>query len=85
MLLWKYHLKMRTFVDLEKIIWRTGKAFVFGNPYNTVLAFRPEIASSLHQTTLAPSATLAPSEGAGDVAEEAEHRARVRLPVTIEE
>jgi hypothetical protein len=40
--LWKYRLKMRTFVDLEKIIWRTSKVFVFGNPYNTVLAFKPE-------------------------------------------
>jgi hypothetical protein len=25
-------------VDLEKIIWRTSKAFVFGNGYNVVLA-----------------------------------------------
>ena len=63
MLLWKYHLKMRTFVDLEKIIWRTGKVFVFGNPYNTVLAFKPETASCFHE------ATLAPSEGVGGVAE----------------
>jgi hypothetical protein len=31
LLLWKYRLKMRTFVDLEKIIWRTSKVFVFGN------------------------------------------------------
>lgn len=45
LLLWKYRLKMRTFVDLEKIIWRTSKVFVFGNPYNTVLAIKPETAS----------------------------------------
>jgi SAM-dependent methyltransferase len=30
MLLWKYQLKMRTFVELERIIWRTSKVFVFG-------------------------------------------------------
>jgi SAM-dependent methyltransferase len=45
LLLWKYRLKMRTFVELEKIIWRTSKVFVFGNPYNTVLAIKPETAS----------------------------------------
>jgi hypothetical protein len=33
---------MRTFVELERIIWRTSKVFVFGNPYNTVLATKPE-------------------------------------------
>ena len=42
LLLWKYRLKMRTFVELEQIIWRTSKLFVFGNPYNTVLAMKPE-------------------------------------------
>jgi SAM-dependent methyltransferase len=47
LLLWKYRLKMRTFVELEWIIWRTSKVFVFGNPYNTVLAVKPEGASSL--------------------------------------
>jgi hypothetical protein len=36
---------MRTFVELERIIWRTSKVFVFGNPYNTVLATKPEAAS----------------------------------------
>jgi hypothetical protein len=41
MLLWKYRLKMRTFVELEWIIWRTSKGFVFGNGYNTVLATKP--------------------------------------------
>jgi SAM-dependent methyltransferase len=41
MLLWKYRLKMRTFIELEWIIWRTSKTFVFGNPYNTVLAMKP--------------------------------------------
>ena len=45
LLLWKFRLKMRTFVELEAIIWRTGKVFVFGNPYNTVLATKPEAAS----------------------------------------
>ena len=42
LLLWKYRLKMRTFVELEWIIWRTSKVFVFGNPYSTVLATKPE-------------------------------------------
>jgi SAM-dependent methyltransferase len=46
LILWKYRLKMRTFVELEKIIWRTSKVFVFGNPYNTVLAFKPDAAAS---------------------------------------
>jgi len=45
LLLWKFRLKMRTFVELEKIIWRTSKVFVFGNPYNTVLAIKPHSAS----------------------------------------
>ena len=49
MLLWKYRLKMRTFVELEWIIWRTSKVFVFGNPYNTVLATKPEAASCSQQ------------------------------------
>ena len=40
-LLWRYRLKMRTFVELESIIWRTSKRFVFGNTYNTVLATKP--------------------------------------------
>ena len=42
LVLWKYRLKMRTFVELEWIIWRTSKVFVFGNPYNTVLATKPQ-------------------------------------------
>ncbi len=46
MLLWKYRLKMRTFIDLERIIWRTSKGFVFGNPYNLVLAFKPPAAAT---------------------------------------
>jgi hypothetical protein len=46
MLMWKFRLKMRTFVELERIIWRTSKVFVFGNPYNTVLAIKPKAASS---------------------------------------
>jgi len=45
-LLWKYRLKMRTFVELEGIIWRTSKGFVFGNAYNTVLATKPAAALS---------------------------------------
>jgi SAM-dependent methyltransferase len=45
LVLWKYRLRMRTFVELERIIWRTSKVFVFGNPYNTVLATKPEAAS----------------------------------------
>jgi SAM-dependent methyltransferase len=58
LLLWKYRLKMRTFVELERIIWRTSKVFVFGNPYNTVLAIKPWAASCSHQN-------LASSEAAG--------------------
>ncbi len=50
LILWKYRLKMRTFVELEKIIWRTSKVFVFGNPYNTVLAFKPDGAAPPHNT-----------------------------------
>jgi SAM-dependent methyltransferase len=62
MLLWKYRLKMRTFVELERIIWRTSKVFVFGNPYNTVLATKPRATSCFHQN-------LASSEAVGAVAE----------------
>jgi SAM-dependent methyltransferase len=36
--LWKFRLRMRTMVELERIIWRTSKVFVFGNGYNIVLA-----------------------------------------------
>jgi hypothetical protein len=60
--LWKYRLKMRTFVELERIIWRTSKVFVFGNPYNTVLASKPETASCSRQA-------LGSSEALGGVAE----------------
>ena len=49
LVLWKYRLKMRTFVELERIIWRTSKVFVFGNPYNTVLATKPDAASCSRQ------------------------------------
>jgi hypothetical protein len=38
LVLWKYRLKMRTFVELERIIWRTSKAFVFGR---TTLCWLP--------------------------------------------
>jgi SAM-dependent methyltransferase len=41
LLLWKFKLRMRIFVDLEKIIWRTSKVFVLGNPYNVVIASKP--------------------------------------------
>jgi hypothetical protein len=53
---------MRTFVELERIIWRTSKVFIFGNPYNTVLATKPEAASCSRET-------LASSEALGGVAE----------------
>ncbi len=39
--LWKFKLRMRSMVDLEKIIWRTSKIFVFGNGYNIVVATKP--------------------------------------------
>lgn len=65
LLLWKYRLKMRTFVELERIIWRTSKVFVFGNPYNTVLAIKPRAASN--------SETLASAE-AGDGVARADHQ-----------
>ena len=62
LILWKYRLKMRTFVELERIIWRTSKVFVFGNPYSTVLAIKPAATSRSRRT-------LAPSEAMGGVAE----------------
>ena len=40
-ILWKYRLRMRTFVGLERIIWNTSKAFVFGNPYAIVQGTKP--------------------------------------------
>jgi ubiquinone/menaquinone biosynthesis C-methylase UbiE len=39
--LWKFRLRMRSMVELEQIIWRTSKVFVFGNGYNIVLATKP--------------------------------------------
>ena len=36
-----FRLRMRTMVELERIIWRTSKVFVFGNAYNVVLARKP--------------------------------------------
>jgi SAM-dependent methyltransferase len=45
LLLWKFRLKMRTMVELEWIIWRTSKVFVFGNAYNVVLARKPVMPS----------------------------------------
>jgi hypothetical protein len=41
LLLWTFRLRMRTMVELERIIWRTSKVFVFGNAYNVVLARKP--------------------------------------------
>ena len=58
MLLWKYRLKMRTFVELERIILRTSKVFVFGNPYSTVLATKPQTAASCSYQILASSETF---------------------------
>lgn len=58
--LWKYKLKMRTFVDLEKIIWRTSKVFVFGNPYNIVLATKP--ATARVSETAAPAVSAAAAD-----------------------
>jgi hypothetical protein len=34
-------------VELEWIIWRTSKGFVFGNAYNTVLATKPAFPAGL--------------------------------------
>jgi len=63
MVLWRYRLKMRTFVELESIIWRTSKAFVFGNAYNTVLATRPTASSAkLGEFSLAFRPSAAASE-----------------------
>ncbi len=45
LLLWKFRLRMRTMVELERIIWRTSKVFVFGNAYNIVLASKPAAAA----------------------------------------
>jgi cyclopropane fatty-acyl-phospholipid synthase-like methyltransferase len=50
--LWKFRLRMRTFVGLERIIWNTSKAFVFGNPYAIVQATKP--------AALAPSPSVVP-------------------------
>ena len=77
LVLWKYQLKMRTFVELERIIWRSSKVFIFGNPYNTVLATKleaAEAASSPRQTVsssveFSSSEALASSEALGRVAE----------------
>jgi hypothetical protein len=52
---------MRTFVNLERIIWRTSKVFVYGNPYNLVLAFKPVTVSSDSLPALTSSPSVAPS------------------------
>ena len=54
-LLWKFRLRMRTMVELERIIWHTSKVFVFGNAYNIVLASKP----------VAPSPSVSIIEEAG--------------------
>jgi len=54
LLLWKFRLRMRTMVELERIIWRTSKVFVFGNAYNIVLATKP----------VAPSVSITDAAGA---------------------
>ncbi len=43
--LWKTRLRMRTMVELERIIWRSSKVFVFRNAYNIVVAEKPAQAS----------------------------------------
>lgn len=68
LVLWKYQLKMRTFVELERIIWRGSKVFIFGNPYSTVLATKPEAAMSVEQV-LRSEQPSASSEALGTVAQ----------------
>ena len=68
LVLWKYKLKMRTFVELERIIWRSSKVFIFGNPYSTVLATKPEATSCSQQVVASPEAR-ASSEVFSSVAE----------------
>jgi cyclopropane fatty-acyl-phospholipid synthase-like methyltransferase len=72
MLLWKYRLKMRTFVELERIIWRTSKVFVFGNPYNTVLATKPK----------APSCSQTHTSDAVAAVAEIDHEVRASIPAS---
>lgn len=67
LVLWKYKLKMRTFVELERIIWRSSKVFIFGNPYSTVLATKPEAASCAQHSVA--SSDAASSEPLSRVAE----------------
>jgi SAM-dependent methyltransferase len=60
---WRYRLKMRTFVELGSIIWRTSKGFVFGNAYNTVLATKPTASSAkFGGVSLATRSSAATSE-----------------------
>jgi hypothetical protein len=49
---------MRTMVDLEKIIWRTSKIFVFGNGYNIVLATKPANADQIIKSAEAAAPAL---------------------------
>jgi SAM-dependent methyltransferase len=44
--LWKFKLRMRSMAELEKIIWRTSKIFVFGNGYNIIVATKPAQAAA---------------------------------------
>jgi ubiquinone/menaquinone biosynthesis C-methylase UbiE len=66
--LWKYRLRMRTMVDLEKIIWRTSKAFVFGNGYNIILATKPPAAWLSERNQVTPAAATLNGTVVGEVA-----------------
>jgi hypothetical protein len=53
-----HRLKMRTFAELERIIWRTSKVFVYGNPYNIVLATKPAAASRTRSPVSSPEEVM---------------------------
>ena len=63
LLLWKYRLRMRTMVELEWIIWRTSKVFVFGNGYNIVLATKPSRTRQPCKSAYQPSKIRDPQQG----------------------
>jgi SAM-dependent methyltransferase len=56
--LWKFRLRMRTMVELERIIWRTSKIFVFGNGYNIVLARKSFLLGTRHSRSSQASTSL---------------------------
>jgi SAM-dependent methyltransferase len=75
--LWKFRLRMRTMVELERIIWRTSKVFVFCNGYNIVLATKPaagsssaalEDAANAHRPAVASHCTTGVAHRAGAIA-----------------